>query len=152
MSESLRRIVELLGPESVTVLVDSTNRLTHAASILGVEISTDEVLATEAVRLACVADMPLDLERALEQLREVPSVAAKLQEKANAALVVQGHTEKIAGMSRTQKMNYARQHNLTGTQEEAPTIAKAEHLTILAGLSPGQKMSYARRHNLTGLS
>lgn len=150
MSESLRRTVELLGPESVTVLVESTNALTSAAAVLGVQISTDEVLECEAIKLACVADMPLDLAVALEQLREVPSVAAKLQEKANAELVVKGHTDAIEGLSRQDRMTYARKHGLTGKQEDSTPIAKAEHAKILAALSPQQRMAYARRHGLSG--
>jgi hypothetical protein len=150
MSESLRRTVELMGSNAVTILVESTNALTSAASVLGVHINTDEVLECEAIKLACVADMPLDLEKALEQLREVPSVAAKLQEKANSELVTKGHTDAIEGLSRQDKMTYARKHGLTGKQEDSTPIAKAEHAKIMAGLSPNQKMSYARRHGIAG--
>ena len=151
MSESLKRIVEVLGPESVTTLINSSNALMAAAHILGVEIQTDDVLATESVKLAVLADMPMDLAVALAQLREVPAVAARLQEKLNAELVTQGHVDKLAGMSRQQRMSYARTHGLTASTGVAETrIAKEEHLSIMAGLKPGQKVSYARRHGLAG--
>lgn len=150
MSESLRRIVEVLGPESVSVLVDSTNRVTSAAHVLGVEITTEDVLQIESVKLACLADMPLDLVRALEQLREVPAVAARLKEKAEAAAVIDGHTAAINGLSRSEKISYARKHKLTGPQPETSKIGASEHRSIMAGLGASQKISYARRHGLEG--
>ena len=151
MSESLRRIVEILGPDSVSVLVDSTNRVTATAHILGVEITTEDVLQIESVKLACLADMPMDLTTALEQLKLVPAVAARLQEKADADLVTKGHTDKIAGMSRKQRISYARLHALTASTGVAESrIGKAEYLAIMSGLGTSQKISHARKHGLEG--
>ena len=151
MSESLRRIVEALGPDSVTKLVNSTNRVTAAASVLGVYITTEDVLSIESVKLHCLADMDVNLEAAIEQLKLVPAVAARLQEKRDAELVTQGHTDRIAGMSRQQRISYARLHNLTASTGVAESrIGKAEHLAIMAGLGASQRLSYARRHGLEG--
>ena len=149
MSESLRRIVEVLGPESITKLVDSTNRVTAAAAVLGVHIDTEDVLSIESVKLHCLADMDVDLEKALQQLREAPAVAARLAEKRNAELMAQAHTASIEGMSRQQRISYAHKHGLTASTGVAESrIGKAEHLSSLSGLGASQRIRYARKHNL----
>lgn len=148
MNDSLRRIVEILGPESITTLVESTNRVTAASASLGITVTTEEVLEVEAVKLACMTDIDLDISAALDQLRSVPSVAAKIKAKHEAELVADGHAQHLDGMSRQDRMTYARENNLTGKSVSASKLSKAEHLTILAGLGPNQRMSYARKHGI----
>ena len=54
-----------------------------------------------------------------------------------------------ANMSRTERMNYARERSLDRPRDDvASTMTMNEHATVLAGLSPQQRLNYARRHGL----
>lgn len=148
MSESIKTIVEVLGPSSVTALVEATNKIAVvAAHELGLnDLTPDEIVQIESVKLHVLADMDVDLSKAVAELRAIPSVAARLKAKEDAARVARGHEDAIAGLRPSQRISYARQHGLTGSSPEK--LVAADHVNVLSKLTGKAKLDYARAHGL----
>lgn len=148
MSESINTIVQVLGPDAVTALVEATNRIAVvAAHELGLnDLSPDEIVQIESVKLHVLADREVDLSVAVAELRAIPSVAARLKAREDAQRVARGHEDAIAGLRPSERMTYARQHGLTGSQ--ADKLVAADHVATLAKLEGKAKLDYARKHGL----
>jgi hypothetical protein len=92
----------------------------------------------------------LKIADAIAALENEPSISNQLI----AAEVKQAEMAQISsdivGMSRQQKMNYARERGLDRPRPDAvASMTPNEHAAVLAQLSPQQRMNYARRHGLS---
>lgn len=147
-SQSIQTIVEVLGPSSVTALVEATNKIAVvAAHELGLnDLTPDEIVQIESVKLHVLADMDVDLSKAVNELRAIPSVAARLKAREDAQRVARGHEDAIAGLRPSERMTYARQHGLTGSQTEK--MVASDHVKVLSTLEGKAKLDYARKHGL----
>jgi len=143
--QNFNNIIAAIGPEAHQKLIDVTGQVSVlAGQELGIVLTAEEITAIEAVKLVVMTDdVTLNIEAALAQLRKVPSVAAKLNEKKTAEAVQKGHTEAIKGLSPTEKMTYARRHGLDKPIAEQSNPPAVDHQRVLADLSPNQRMSYA---------
>lgn len=147
-SQSIQTIVEVLGPSSVTALVEATNKIAVvAAHELGLnDLTPDEIVQIESVKLHVLADMDVDLSKAVNELRAIPSVAARLKAKEDAARVARGHEDAIANLRPSERMTYARRHGLTGSQTEK--MVASDHVKVLSTLEGKARLDYARKHGL----
>jgi hypothetical protein len=147
-SPSIHAIVEVLGPSAVTALVETTNKIAVvAAHELGLsDLTPDEIVQIESTRLAVLADLPVDYDRAVNELRAIPSVAARLKAREDAQRVARGHEDAIANLRPSERMTYARQHGLTHSQTEKMVVA--DHVKVLSTLTGKAKLDYARAHGL----
>lgn len=147
-SQSIQTIVEVLGPSSVTALVEATNKIAVvAAHELGLnDLTPDEIVQIESVKLHVLADMDVDLSKAVSELRAIPSVAARLKAREDAQRVARGHEDAIANLRPSERMTYARQHGLTGTSPEK--LVASDHVNVLSKLEGKAKLDYARAHGL----
>jgi hypothetical protein len=148
-SESLRKTIEILGPESVESLIIATSRLSALGASLNVELTTDEILQAEVVKLFSISGVEFSDERAIAELREIPSVAAKIAERENIEASSIALQQKLSKMSRTQRMNFARENpDLTAKQGDRSGNSTADERAILAGLNPGARIAMARKLGL----
>lgn len=91
----------------------------------------------------------LNLSDAMEALKADPSISNALIKAEVQAAEVSKIQADTANMSRTEKMNYAREHGLDRPRADTTaSMTMNEHAAVLAGLSPMQRMNYARRHGL----
>lgn len=148
MSESINTIVQVLGPDAVTALVTATNRIAVVAAheLALDDLTPDEIVQIESVKLHVLADMDVDLSKAVSELRAIPSVAARLKAREDAQRVARGHEDAIANLRPSERMTYARQHGLTGSQTEK--MVASDHVKVLSTLEGKAKLDYARKHGL----
>jgi len=144
----VKALAELLGGESVSVLIHATTNLAAAAQHkFGVAATTEELLEVQGLKELVLADRPLDVGECLDQLQSVKTYADKLVLRRNDSLARECHAENMRGLSRSERMNYARQHpELSATNNKSEQLSDAEFLQIAAGLSPAKRMAFAREH------
>jgi hypothetical protein len=116
-------------------------------------ISVDPALISElsAIRTHVLSGgaIALDVDAAIEALKEEPSINTALIAAEVKAAEVSKIQADIKHMNPQQKMSYARAHGLDKPRPDAvASMTASEHHAVLAGLSPNQRMSYARRHGL----
>lgn len=150
---NLNELAGLLGADATATLVSATNKVSLAAATLGVEVTPEDVVGIESVKLAVLADMPLNIEKALEELAAQPAVAKRLAAKAQEDALTEGKLDalkRLGTLSRADRMSAARRLGLDGSKPAKEERSLAEHLDVLSGLSPQQRMAYARRHGIVG--
>ena len=114
-----------------------------------IEVDPQVIAALPQVRDHVLSDMELDLAAALAALKEEPSISNRLIKAEVKAAEITKIQSDTANMSRTERMNYARERSLDRPRDDvASTMTMNEHATVLAGLSPQQRLNYARRHGL----
>ncbi|MFC2969465.1 hypothetical protein [Acidimangrovimonas pyrenivorans] len=150
MAENLQHLVSLLGDEHMSALLDSTTKVAMAASALGIEASTEELVQLEAVKLAVLADMPLDTVQAVSQLKQVPSVAERLRAKHADAETQQQIADEMAKLSPQARLTKARELGLTGPKvaPKGPRDRESD-LRVVNGIkSLSVRLSEARKRGL----
>ncbi|MFT5797168.1 MAG: hypothetical protein ACI84R_001225 [Candidatus Azotimanducaceae bacterium] len=148
-TSDLNNIIKAIGPEAVAKLIETAAEVSVLASqSLGVKLTTSEITQVDSVKFAVIGDVPLNMNDALDQLRAVPSVATKIAAKKSVDEVAQGHTNSLDGLTRTQRMNYAREHGLAGSASTEDGTSQIDHTRVLASLAPRNRLDYARRHGL----
>ena len=118
----------------------------------GIKVDPTAVAATPQIieHIMSGGDYPLNIEAALDVLKNEPTIQAALIKSEVQAAELSKINSDIAGMSRQQKMNYARERGLDRPRPDAvASMTPNEHAAVLAQLSPQQRMSYARRHGLS---
>lgn len=116
-----------------------------------IEVDPQVIAALPQVRdhVLSGGDVELDLSAALDALKDEPSISNQLIAAEVKAAEVSKIQSDTANMSRTEKMNYARERGLDRPRSDvASTMTMNEHQAVLASLSPQQRMNYARRHGL----
>ena len=114
-----------------------------------IEVDPQVIAALPQVRDHVLSDMELDLAAALAALKEEPSISNRLIKAEVKAAEITKIQSDTANMSRTERMNYARERSLDRPRDDvASTMTMNEHAPVLAGLSPQQRLNYARRHGL----
>lgn len=145
----LNTIINAIGDTARDKLIDLSGQVAVLAGHeYGITLTNEEINALGEVNLCVMTERALNVDDVLAQLQALPSVAAKINEKKTAAAVEAGHTEAIAGLSRTGRMNYARAHGLVASKGEPNKDIAVDHEKILVSLSPSNRISYARRHGL----
>ena len=116
-----------------------------------IEVDPQVVAALPQVRdhVLSGGEIALDLSAAIDALKEEPSISNQLIKAEVKAAEVTKIQNDTANMSRTERMNYARERGLDRPRDDvAGTMTMNEHQAVLASLSPVQRMNYARRHGL----
>lgn len=116
-----------------------------------IEVDPQVIAALPQVRdhVLSGGDVELDLSAALDALKIEPAISNQLIAAEVKAAEVSKIQSDTANMSRTERMNYARERGLDRPRNDvASTMTMNEHQAVLASLSPQQRMNYARRHGL----
>jgi len=117
----------------------------------GVAVSPENIVGLSAVRdhVLTGGEIPLDLDAAVSQLKGDPAVSTALIRAQVKTAEANRIANDIDGMSRQQKMTYARANGLDRPRADTTSsMTRNEHDAVLAQLSPQQRMNYARKHGL----
>lgn len=150
MSESLAQIAEVLGPEAVGTMHDAVAQIALVAGSEGLQVSRADIEALECVKLLVMGDVPLDLSKALRELKDLPHVQEQVIIAKNDKAAMDAHNKALAGLSPGEKLNYARANGLDGKKAppSAPKGLLSPEEIVRAFPSRAARMAYARRHGL----
>ncbi|AZQ66895.1 hypothetical protein EF888_06925 [Silicimonas algicola] len=125
---------------------------------IGIDLTADDVLDLDRVRLAAVIGEDFDLVSLLVDASKLTKTQTQLAERSRADMVLAGDKEeldRVNSLSRVQRMEYARTH--LQAQNEGPksggSIADASGsraiFESLASLRPADRIAAARKLGLT---
>jgi len=145
---TLSETCAVLGPEYTATLLHSVTALAAAAQAkFGCAADTTELMSLNAVRDLVLGDVEMSTEEALTQLAEVPTFKAKLALRKNDAQARGMHAANMANMTRSERINYARQNpELASESNKSEQLSDSEFLRIAASLGPANRIAFARKH------
>lgn len=126
---NLRQTVNALGPAETELLMQASVALAGpATAALGISLTANELASVGAIRdhvLSPDGSYPLDVARAIGELREIESVKLKLKAASSEAKARRELDEYAAKLSPSDRLTWARQ-NLPAPGAMTPAKADAE--------------------------
>ncbi len=125
-----------------------------ARSAFNVELTEADLFAIPEARIHAVNGDEMDLDRAMDEVRNLDRTKGLLEEQRRAAAIKAGddsELEKLGRMGRAERMSEARRIGLDdlSTPREASSIEDTDVLLRRAmSLSPARRIAFARQHGL----
>lgn len=148
MADNLTDVVAVLGPEFSAAMLRASNLVSSAAAERGLVVSLSDVLSIDSVKLATLADREIDIETAIQELSAIPAVQESIKIKLQTAEGKKAMEAKLAGMTATQRMTFARANGLTGGTRTPGDNGDTFDQRALDVLKGAAKISYARKYGL----
>jgi hypothetical protein len=155
-TNGLQGLIPHLSAEDQAVMMTAVDTVgaAFAARNGGIEVAPDVIAAAAPVieHIMSGGDYPLNIEAALDVLKNEPTIQNMLIKAEIQAAEMSKINSDIAGMTPRQRLSYARERGLDKSRADTAqsTLTQNEHAVVLAALNPGARMAYARRHGIAG--
>ena len=152
MSNKLADLVGLLSGDEPAKMAEAITQIALVAKeSRGVAPTPDENANLGMTRDCVLAGTALDLDVAIQQLRDTPAIMARMESEENQEAVAQAHQQAIAKLSPQDRINYSRKYTWAAAPEDAGVTIE-DRLKEMHGMeSRTMKHAYARKWGLDRL-